>query len=46
VARALRALGDAPASRRYLLDALSTAPHYKPAQEMLLKMTQERSKDE
>ena len=46
VARALRALGDAAGSRRYLLDALSTAPHYKPAQEMLLKMIQERSKDE
>ena len=46
VARALRALGDNPGSRRYLLDALSTAPHYKPAQELLLKMIQERSKDE
>jgi tetratricopeptide (TPR) repeat protein len=46
VARAQRALGDAAASRRHLLDALSTAPHYKPAQEMLLKMIQERSKDE
>jgi tetratricopeptide (TPR) repeat protein len=46
VARALRALGDTATSRRHLLDALSTAPHYKPAQEMLLKMIQERSKDE
>jgi tetratricopeptide (TPR) repeat protein len=46
VARALRALGDGTGSRRYLLDALSTAPHYKPAQEMLLKMIQERRKDE
>jgi len=46
VARALRALGDNTGSRRYLLDALATAPHYKPAQELLLKMIQERSKDE
>ncbi len=46
VARALRALGDNAGSRRFLLDALTTAPHYKPAQEMLLKMIQERSRDE
>jgi predicted Zn-dependent protease len=45
-ARALRALGDKPASRRYLLDALATAPHYKPAQELLLTIVEERSRNE
>jgi len=42
MARALRVLGDMPASRRHLLDALATAPHYKPAQELLLQMLEER----
>ncbi|HWK74663.1 MAG TPA: tetratricopeptide repeat protein [Povalibacter sp.] len=42
MARALRVLGDMPASRRHLLDALATAPHYKPAQDLLLQMVEER----
>jgi tetratricopeptide (TPR) repeat protein len=46
MARALRALGDQPASRRHLLDALETAPHYKPAQELLLQMIEERKRNE
>ncbi|HEY0684361.1 MAG TPA: tetratricopeptide repeat protein [Steroidobacter sp.] len=43
VARALRELGDKAGSRRHLLDALATAPHYKPAQALLLKMIEERT---
>lgn len=43
VARALRKLGDQAASRRHLLDALAIAPHYKPAQALLLKMIEERT---
>lgn len=46
MARALRALGDIPASRRHLLDALETAPHYRPAQELLLQMHEERNANE
>jgi tetratricopeptide (TPR) repeat protein len=46
LARAYGALGDRPASRRHLLDALAAAPHYKPAQDMLLQMIEERSKNE
>jgi len=46
MARALRALGDRPASRRHLLDALETAPHYKPAQDLLLQMIEERKRNE
>jgi tetratricopeptide (TPR) repeat protein len=42
MARALRAQGDVVASRRHLLDALETAPHYKPAQALLLQMIEER----
>lgn len=42
-ARALRELGDPAASRRHLLDALAIAPHYKPAQALLLKMIEERT---
>lgn len=42
MARALRAQGDAAASRRHLLDALETAPHYKPAQALLLQTIEER----
>jgi predicted Zn-dependent protease len=42
MARALRSLGDSQASRRHLLDALETAPHYKPAQALLLQMMEER----
>lgn len=43
VARALRELGDQAGSRRHLLDALATAPHYKPAQALLLQMIEERT---
>ena len=46
MARALRALGDLPASRRHVLDALETAPHYKPAQALLLQMIEERKRNE
>ena len=43
MARALRELGDEIGSRRHLLDALAIAPHYKPAQALLLKMIEERT---
>jgi len=43
IARALRELGDKAGSRRHLLDALATAPHFKPAQALLLKMIEERT---
>lgn len=43
VARALREIGDKAGSRRHLLDALAIAPHYKPAQALLLKMIEERT---
>lgn len=43
MARALRELGDKAGSRRHLLDALATAPHYKPAQALLLQMIEERT---
>jgi tetratricopeptide (TPR) repeat protein len=43
VARALRETGDKAGSRRHLLDALAIAPHYKPAQALLLKMIEERT---
>jgi tetratricopeptide (TPR) repeat protein len=46
LARAYAALGDKPASRHHLLDALASAPHYKPAQDLLLQMIEERSKNE
>ena len=46
MARALRAMGDRPASRRHLLDALAAAPHYKPAQELLLQTIEERKRNE
>lgn len=42
MARALRAQGDRAASRYHLLDALEIAPHYKPAQSLLLEMIEER----
>lgn len=45
-ARALHALGDRAASRRHVLDALAAAPHYKPAQEFLLQIVEERTKNE
>lgn len=42
-ARALRALGKREQSRRELLDALAAAPHYRPAQALLLETIEERS---
>lgn len=42
-ARALRALGQGEQSRRELLDALAAAPHYRPAQALLLETIEERS---
>jgi tetratricopeptide (TPR) repeat protein len=45
-ARASRALGDSEASRRYVLDSLAAAPHYKPAQAFLLQMIEERNRNE
>ncbi|HEY8509112.1 MAG TPA: tetratricopeptide repeat protein, partial [Steroidobacteraceae bacterium] len=42
IARALRSLGDTINSRRHLLEALETAPHYRPAQDMLLEMSGEQ----
>jgi tetratricopeptide (TPR) repeat protein len=41
LARAYRELGDTAKSRRHLLQALETAPNYRPAQKMLLEMTGE-----
>ncbi|MET0497485.1 MAG: tetratricopeptide repeat protein [Steroidobacteraceae bacterium] len=46
IARSLRQLGDKAGSRRYLLDALASAPHYKPAQELLLQTIEERKTNE
>jgi tetratricopeptide (TPR) repeat protein len=46
IARSLRQLGDRAGSRRYLLDALASAPHYKPAQELLLQMIEEQKRNE
>lgn len=45
-ARALRLLGDGAGSRRHVLDALAVAPHYRPAQEFLLQIIEERTKNE
>ncbi|HTE41214.1 MAG TPA: tetratricopeptide repeat protein [Steroidobacteraceae bacterium] len=42
VARALRTMGDRPGSRRNVLEALEAAPHYKPAQELLLEIVEGR----
>jgi tetratricopeptide (TPR) repeat protein len=39
IARALNSLGDRAASRRHLLDALETAPHYRAAQDLLLEIS-------
>lgn len=44
IARALREKGDAAGSRQYLLEALETAPHYRPAQNLLLELTGERTR--
>lgn len=43
IARALQTLGDTAASRRALLEALESAPHYRPAQDMLLQTTGART---
>jgi hypothetical protein len=43
-ARALRALGQPEESRRQLLDALAAAPHYRPAQALLLETIEERAR--
>lgn len=45
-ARALHAMGDRAASRRHILDALAAAPHYKPAQDFLLEIVEERTRNE
>jgi cellulose synthase operon protein C len=39
IARALNSMGDRAASRRHLLQALETAPHFRPAQDLLLEIT-------
>jgi tetratricopeptide (TPR) repeat protein len=41
-ARALRALGREQEGRRHLLDALAAAPHFRPAQALLLETIEER----
>jgi tetratricopeptide (TPR) repeat protein len=46
MARALKSMGDTAASRRHLLDALAAAPHYKPAQALLLQLIEERKNNE
>jgi tetratricopeptide (TPR) repeat protein len=46
LARALRAQGNRIDARRELLDALAIAPHYKPAQQLLLQTIQERASHE
>jgi hypothetical protein len=39
MARALNSLGNRAESRQHVLEALETAPHYRPAQELLLDLT-------
>jgi len=39
IARALNSLGDRANSRRHVLEALETAPHFRPAQDLLLELT-------
>lgn len=46
MARALKSMGDTAASRRHVLDALAAAPHYKPAQALLLQLIEERKNNE
>jgi len=46
MARALRMQGNRAESRRHLLDALAIAPHYKPAQQLLLQTIEERASHE
>lgn len=43
LARAYRLTGDAAEARRRLLEALDTAPNYRPAQKLLLEMTGDRT---
>lgn len=38
IAKAFQSLGDRANSRRHLLEALETAPHYRPAQDLLLEL--------
>lgn len=45
-ARALRLMGDRAGSRRHVLDALAIAPHYQPAQDFLLQLIEERTRNE
>jgi cellulose synthase operon protein C len=45
-ARAQLAMGEREAARRSVLDALAAAPHFKPAQQLLLKMIEERTANE
>jgi tetratricopeptide (TPR) repeat protein len=42
LARAYRKMGDTKLARRHLLQALDTAPLYRPAQKLLLEMTGDR----
>jgi cellulose synthase operon protein C len=42
-ARAQFAMGEREAARRSVLDALAAAPHFRPAQQLLLKMIEERT---
>ena len=39
IARALNSLGDRAESRKHLLDALETAPHFRQAQDLLLEIS-------
>jgi hypothetical protein len=39
IARALNSMGNRAESRRHLLDALETAPHFRPAQDLLLEIS-------
>jgi cellulose synthase operon protein C len=43
LARAYRLTGDSAQARRRLLEALDTAPNYRPAQKLLLEMTGDRN---
>lgn len=45
-ARAYDALGDRASSRKRVLEALAAAPHFRPAQQFLLKMVEEREANE
>ncbi|MEO7774338.1 MAG: tetratricopeptide repeat protein [Steroidobacteraceae bacterium] len=46
LARARYGTGDFVGSQRAVLEALETAPHYAPAQEFLLRLVEERRKNE